>query len=312
MMGPLILRPARSDDDAHILDLYGSAFMRQLDPDRWTWLNYTSPGGPSRTSVIEDTETDMLVGTYSLLPIKIRFNGRETKASLAINAGIHPNYQKQGLFVRLSRYILGRECEFNTPISLGMPNQNAYPGHMKVGWDVMCKLPFLVKHNCQPSQHRCREVECFDERFDDFFSEIAERFSFIVLKDHQVMNWRLVDQPQREYTIFILEEGLNLRGYIVLKHFDDKMYRKSHILDIQAKTSEALGELIKAAESFAHGRDELNMWSNVNNPYHQAFLKNGFYERESQDLLIIRFNYGSKEPLAEGGWWFCLADNDVY
>ncbi len=70
--------------------------------------------------------------------------------------------------------------------------------------------------------------------------------------------------------------------------------------------------LIAAAESFAHGTDELNMWTNPHNPYHQLFLERGFCERESKDSLIIHFNFADKESIEERAWWFCLADNDVY
>ena len=164
----------------------------------------------------------------------------------------------------------------------------------------MCRLPFLVKHDCQLRQHGCREVEAFDERFDEFFFRVAERYAFIVLKDHRFMNWRVVDQPDRQHTRFVYEDGTAIRGYIVLKHFDDGGYRKSHILDIQAETEDVLCELIAAAESFAHGREELNMWTNVHDPYQRAFLAQGFYERESQDLLIIHFNYGERRAIADG------------
>ena len=72
------------------------------------------------------------------------------------------------------------------------------------------------------------------------------------------------------------------------------------------------GSVIAAAESFAHGRDELNMWVDPQSNYYQTFLERGFYERESQDLLTIHFNDAEKETVEEGAWWSCLADNDVY
>jgi hypothetical protein len=183
---------------------------------------------------------------------------------------------------------------------------------MKVGWDIMCKLPFLVKHNCKQQDHRCQQIDQFDERFDVFHRHISERFSFITLKDHHFMNWRLIQRPDQYYTCFVYEEQSNIKGYVVLKHFDDNDYQKSHILDLHAEDDEAIQELIAAAETFASGRDELNMWTNPKNPYHQNFLAQGFHEIEGQDLLIIHFNYGEKEEVADGFWWFCLGDNDVY
>lgn len=312
MSDSLVFRMAAPMDDGQILELFKASFGRELAASWWRWFSYQCPTGANRTSVIVDTATGKFAGSYSLLPIRLLFNGREVKASLCTNVNTHPEYQGRGLFTRIGSYALEHECEFDTAISLGMPNQKAYPGHVKVGWDVMSKLPFLVRQGCQARRHRCREVQTFDQRFDAFFAKIAERFSFLVLKDHKFMNWRVAERPDREYVSLVFEEGSELKGYVVLKHFDDGAYRKSHILDIQAETDEALHELILAAETFAQSRDELNMWTNPHNPYQQGFLEQGFYEREGQDLLIIHFNCGEKEYLDETAWWFCLADNDVY
>jgi hypothetical protein len=312
MSDRLFLRAATSDDDPHILELFKSSFGREFSEDWWRWFSHECPTGLTRTYVIEDREAGKFAASYSLLPIKLRLNKAEIKASLATNANTHPDYQRRGLFVRIGQFVLAHERDFDTRVTLGMPNPKAYPGHMKVGWDVLCKLPFLVKRNSIVRSHRCRQVESFDKRFDDFYVKIAERFSFILIKDHNFMNWRVVSRPDQKYTKFLYEEGSRIMGYIVLKHFDEKGYRKSHILDIQADTDEALNELIAAAESFSSDRDELNMWTNLRNPYHQAFLDHGFCQRESQDLVIIHFNYGEKESIEQGNWWFCLADNDVY
>lgn len=312
MTDQLVFRLATANDDFKIRELYKASFGRELSAERWRVFSYQCPTGLNRTSVIEDPNTGRLVGSYGLLPIRLRLNNREIKASLCTSVNTHPDYQGRGLFTRLGHYALEHEREFNTPVSIGMPNPKAYPGHMKVGWEVMCKLPFLVKHECRLRTHRCREAELFDERFDEFFSKVAENFSFIVMKDHRFMNWRVMHQPDRRYTKFVYEERTGLKGYVVLKHFDQEGYRFSHILDIQAKTEDVFHELIAAAESFAHGRDELNMWTNLHNPYHQSFQEEGFYERESKDLLIIHFNYGEREHIEEEAWWFCLADNDVY
>ena len=309
----LIFRKATPDDDPSIMELLKSSFRRELPLDWWRWFSYQCPTGLNRTSVIEDPEAGTLAGSDSFLPIRLYLNGREIKASLETNASTHPDYRGRGLYTRVHHYALDREREFDTPASLAMPNRlESYLVHLEFGWDVMCELPFLVKHNCQSKQHRCCEVEMFDERFDDLFASIAARFSFIVLKDHRFINWRVALRPDKQYTRFVYEEGSDLRGYAVLKHFDDKGYRKSHILDIHAETDDILHELVAAAESFAHGRDELNIWTNPHNPYHQSFLEQGFYERESQDRLMIHFNHGEKETVAEGAWWVCLADNDVY
>jgi hypothetical protein len=312
MNNELIFRKSVSEDDKKILALFKDSFNHELRADWWKWFSYECPTGLNRTYVIEDKKNQILAASYSLLPIKLLLNGKLLNASLCTNVNTHPKYRGLGLFTRLGHFALDHEEKYNSPISLGMPNKNAYPGHMKVGWEVIFKLPFLVKTDCEKKQNRCHEIKEFNDSFDKFYKRIEKKFSFIISKNYRYMNWRVAFRPNIQYKKFIYEEDKKLKGYVVLKHFDDKEYKKSHILDIHAENKDILGELIATAESFAAGRNELNMWTNINNPYHNYFLKQGFFERTSDDLLIIHFNYGKKWSIEPGNMWFCLADNDVY
>ena len=80
-----------------------------LSAARWRWFSYQCPNGLNRTSVIEDPDTGRLAGSYSLLPIRLRLNDSEVKASLCTNVNTHPDYQGRGLFARLGQYALERE-----------------------------------------------------------------------------------------------------------------------------------------------------------------------------------------------------------
>jgi len=308
----LVLRPAREEDDPALLDLFAAGFGRTWTPGWWKWISRDCPTGRNRAYVAEDPQRKCLASTYSLLPIRVRYNSVEIAASLAIHATTDPAYRGRGLFVRMGNYVLANERAFSTPITLGMPNPTAVPGHVKVGWDQICDLPFLVKHGCRDIAHRCRRVERFDAALDRLVDRIQERFNLLVLKRHRFLNWRAVDRPDKQYSCYVFSDNQDVRGYVVLKHFDEGTYRKSHIVDLHATDDDALAELLNAAESFAAGRDELNLWTNRCDPYQAAILGHGFSVRDSHDLLILHQNYGTREPLREGGWSFSLADNDVY
>lgn len=312
MNDDLVLRAAGEEDDAALLDLFAAGFGRPWPPEWWRWFSRDCPTGRNRAYVAEDPQVGRFASTYSLLPIRVRYNDGEVAASLAVNATTDPAYRGRGLFVRMGRYVLSEERAFDTPITLGMPNPTAMPGHVKVGWEKICDLPFLVKHDCRPIPHRCRRVERFDASVDGLVDQVQERFNLIVLKDHRFLNWRTVDRPDKQYSCYVFADNRELRGYVILKQYDDGTYRKSHVIDLHALDDDALGELLRAAESFAAGRDELNMWTNRCDPYQAAILNRGFVLRDSHDLLILHQNYGTREPLREGGWSFSLADNDVY
>src|SRR5690606_5338620 len=151
--------------------------------------------------------------------------------------------------------------EYDTQISLGMPNKNAYPGHKKVGWEILFKLPFLVKTNCNKLKNNCKEVKQFDNAFDTFYKKIENNFSFIIHKDYKFINWRVSDRPFIQYNKYEYRENNDLKGYIILKNFNDNGYKKSHILDIHAENKDALQELISVAITYADKSNELNLYS---------------------------------------------------
>lgn len=305
-------RAATPADDPALLALYEAAFGKGFSPEWWAWY-FACPTGRDRVAVAE--LDGQLAGAYGLLPYRLWLNGREVAASLCQNVCTHPDHQGRGLFVRLGHHALDAEGARGVSVCLGMPNSKALPGHLKVGWDEAAPLPFLVKEHdaIRPRRNRCVEVDAFDPRVDALMERIRERFAFLVLKDHAFLNWRFRARPGQQYAIHQVEDGDLVRGYVVLKRFDDGDRRKAHILDLHAEDEGALAELLAAAEEHACLSHELNGWTNPLDPYREQMLAAGFVERASADRLIVYWNAGAApEPFDGGAVWFCLSDNDVY
>lgn len=308
----LIFRLATPEEDGRVLDLFEESFGRRLPFDWWQWYNHDAPTGPNRNYVAEDTTRHLLVAAYGLLPIRLWLNGNEVKASLCTNVCTHPEYRGCGLFTRMGEHALSSEREYDTPVTVGMPNLKALPGHMKVGWWVQCMLPFLVKRGPRNVPHDCGQVDRFSPDVDALIGEIRGRFDFLILKDHRYLNWRTADRPDREYALFEARTSGRLDGFMVLKHFDEGDQLRSHILELHGRTENDVRRLAAAAEDFAAGRDELNLWTNPNDPYGGTLRGCGFEVEERNDRLIMHANSGEAEMPGPGGWSFVLADNDVY
>ena len=303
------LRRAGESDDAALLELYSQSFGKSFSPTWWEWYRH-NPVGPNRTYVVEGR--DGLAAAYSVLPLWLKLGQETIKASLANNACTSPAYQGKGLFVRLGEYALEDDGKAGAVVSLGMPNLKALPGHLKVGWQVECSLPFLVLHHPQAQPNECSPVDRFEAEVDTLLRETQHASTFAVLKSHLWLNWRLVDHPERFYHRFVLRQKQRLVGLVVVKHFDRAGVRMSHIVDLQVVDEAALEQLLRAAMSCADGRDELNLWTNDKDPYRASIMSLGFEERASDDRLIIHSNRGSAVKVSEGPLCFSLSDNDVY
>lgn len=313
-MTSFVIRLATAEDFDDLVGLMRACVGERefLSKEWYEWFNLGCPAGFNRNYIALDKATGKLAACYGLLPIRIKINDEVLDGSLATNAMTHPEYQGKGLFVQMGKHCLAREHVFRSRITLGVPNQKAYRGHMKVGWRVLSDLAFVAKSSFRTEQCKSKQVPAFDARVGRVIHEIAGQANFIVMKDHRFLNWRYRQRPDKNYMLFIFENKGDVEGYMVVEYFDDNGYKKTHILDILACREEAFNDLILAAERCAIGRDELNCWQTRNSIYERLFANNGFSDTGDRNVLIFHSNYGQEKQPEPSSWWFPLGDNDVY
>lgn len=313
-MDNFLIRLATKEDADEVLSLMRACFgERQSFHTAWyEWFNFGCPTGFNRNYITIDKAMGKIVAGEGLLPIKIKVNDEVVVGSYSTNVMTHPDYQRRGLYTQLARYCLSAEEAFQSRLTLGVPNENSYPGHIKVGWKVLSDLVFIAKFSFRNKSCKSKEVPAFDARVDQVLRQVAQQANFMVLKGHHFLNWRYKERPDKSYRLFIFENKGNVDGYMILKYFDDNGYKKTHILDIMVASEEAFDDLILAAEQCAVGRDELNCWQINHGIYREWFARNGFVETTAKNLLILHTNYGQDIEPKPSNWWFALGDNDVY
>lgn len=305
-MSDITYRVLGKDEEGKLLALYCAAYDKEMSPEWWHWWR-GSPAGTTRTYVAVDG--DKLVGAYSLAPFRLWLNSRVISASLCNNVATHPDYQRKGIFSGLGRFALHSDGSLGIPLSIGMPNAKALPGHLSVGWTVASLLPQMVKVDCERTDHSCRTVADFDSRFHRLQARMAKRFSFLPIRSASELHWRYLARPGVTYTVVVVDDYPEIHGYAVLKRFG----AKAHIVDLHAETDAALHELLNCATDYAAGSTELTLYSNHRDPYRATLETHGFTPRQEHDRLILHGNIGQVElPSDSKGWAFPLGSNDVY
>ena len=291
-------------DVLDLLALYEAAFHKPFSSEWWRWWSEECPRGKNRLTVAEDA--GRLVGAYSLLPMDVWVGGEHVKAALCTNVCVHPDYQGRGIFTGLGQHALS--VDHGTRLFVGMPNRNALPGHLRVGWREFVPLSFFVKTDCQMQPRRSIEVPAFDGRVDALMEKRKGIFSFLPWADAAWLEWRL-QRTGASYTRFVIEQGTGIGGYMVTKVYEKDSVRVAHVVDLQAISWGATEDLVFEAESFAarEGCRELTLWTNPRDPYAIAFEQRGFQRRESFDRVIL---HGPLE-IPEGPVSFNLFANDV-
>lgn len=301
------------EEEQKILELMNVCFGRDFQKDWFQWFNYQCPYGKNLVYVGVDVEKDVLVAAYGLLPYKLVINKKVMDGSLCTNAITHPEYQGKGIFTQIGRHALLQKPPYASYFSVGVPNKNALPGHLKVGWIVHSDLIFFKKLDNKKNDFEGKQIFVFTDEHGRLASNSLANMNLTVARDSAFLNWRYFKRPDKEYIAYEIREEKKLRGFIILKYFTERKYKKLHIMDIYAIDNHTFLDLLKITINLASDCDELNCWQIKNSPYRNLFLESGFHASDEKNVLIL-FKHKGKEDfkIINGSWWFMLGDNDVY
>jgi hypothetical protein len=309
----LRVRSGRPADTPAIVALLNQTFRTPIDAATWEWYVYGNPLGPSRVYVATDV-SEQIVGVIAFAPIPLRIGGPRI-ADFAHHLALTPAYRDTFSFVALNRHALQAQAALGRELTIGPPNKTAYPIHKTITkWADFGFLASLRKLAPAPRAHDCRECAAFTPDFDEFADAVCKPLLFCVEKNHGWMNWRFLRRPGGgPYTVYTRSTGSRLSGYVVLKRWQDPNgYRKAHIIDLHALGPDDLSHLVAAAESYASGCDELNLWSVRGYPYRPGLEALGFAENPAAHQPLIARPYGGP-PLAypTGPCAFAYGDGDT-
>jgi glycosyltransferase involved in cell wall biosynthesis/GNAT superfamily N-acetyltransferase len=139
-----IRRAAPADRDA-ILALLARSLGREADPryeQLFAWKHEENAFGPSPAWVA--TDGDRIAGFRVLMRWEFVDGARTVRAVRAVDTATHPDYQGQGIFTKLTRHGI-EELRDDVAFVFNTPNDQSRPGYLKMGWQVVGKLPTAVR-----------------------------------------------------------------------------------------------------------------------------------------------------------------------
>jgi GNAT superfamily N-acetyltransferase len=143
----LEVRPYRTEDRAAVLDLL-SASLGWVPDDvfdaYFAWKHEENPLGASAGWVA--LTGGRVVGLRTFL--RWRFtdvDGRDTPAVRAVDTATHPDFQGRGVFRRLTLHALEELAREGVAFVFNTPNDQSRPGYLRMGWQVVGRLPTAVR-----------------------------------------------------------------------------------------------------------------------------------------------------------------------
>jgi len=140
------IRRFRDDDLPAVLELLdaslGGGPAGQRPPEFFRWKHLSNPFGHSYMLLAE--ADGRIVGLRAFMRWRFRADGRLVDAVRAVDTATHPEYQGMGIFSRLTKQAL-QDLHEEVSMVFNTPNDNSLPGYLKMGWEIVGRIPVWVR-----------------------------------------------------------------------------------------------------------------------------------------------------------------------
>lgn len=332
------VRVYEESDENEIFELTKVVWEEQVpEKERWLkgwrWMHIDNPAGISRMWLAEIDSK--LIGQYPLILEDMKAGREIIKGAQIVDTMTHPEYRRHRIAYTLGKKALSELEKENIHLVYGFPNQQAYPLHITSGGLDVCSFQVMIKPLNLRNILRKRfvrnrlllniftaggnliiralfrsqkvpdkdiskvsKISHFDDRINEFWNTISSDYNIIRIRDKKYLNWRYVDAPNADYTIYVAEESGKICGYIILGCKDASGLIFGYVYDIITPTSreDIIQCLIaKAVEYFMDAEVDVILSQMVPNKiYHKALLKNGFIPRYMSKGRFIAYNASTK------------------
>jgi GNAT superfamily N-acetyltransferase len=350
------IREYKEGDEEGILELCKAVYpSRSYDREQWMrwwhWMYKENPVGLGKIWVADDN--GKIVGHHPLVFMMLKAGNQLVKASYMIDRMTHPDYRHQGMASKVQKRALNEAEREGVWVSLGTPNEAAYLVDRKTGYLGVARKQIVLKPLNWGNSLKMRtsnrfliilgavlgklltkimfggkrapviqgltiaQVPSFDERINELWARVSDRYKIIVLRDKENLNWRYCTVPDVNYSIYTAEKAGGICGYIVFRCMQEGHTKTGVIFDILAESEPIFHCLIsKAVEQCQREKvDAIYGIMIVDKTLIRAFEKNGFI-----CLPFLRNGwfelYSSSPPVSKAflrepkNWFVQIGDSD--
>ena len=127
--------------------LYKEVFNQKITVNFLLQKYDTKIFGTEFIGFIALTQSNLPMAFYGVIPCLVQWEGKVILAAQSSDTMTHPNFQRQGLFHTLAMKTYALAKENGIQFIFGFPNQNSYPGFVKLQWQFTTNALQLFKLN---------------------------------------------------------------------------------------------------------------------------------------------------------------------
>ncbi len=340
------------DEKEEILNLTKKIFgdVEINNPSYFDWQYRDNPNGKALVLLARDDSNNLIVGTNTIVPMKLIVDDKIITSSLACNVQVHPDYRKKRIFSKLLLSMPKFALANNIDSLFAIPNDNSFKAFINEGSVEIAHLPLLIKP-IKLSQYfkfplkqilkpfdtiwKKKDISFssidefngdFDTSFEDLAKQTSKRVSVMNCRKKEFLNWRYKNHPTQKYQIFTLKTNNELTGYIITKiHYFGKK-KIGVILDFIVNGNFENKTMLKSLIDYAIS----NFWDNDvsvaiatsrNGLLENELLRNSgffittsFLDPVSLHFIVHTFNDDKKHEKLKrfDNWFFTFGDYDVF
>lgn len=316
------IRPYIKGDETLIMDLDKRELPSRWNPrtiKNWQWkFTNQNPAGKSFVWVAENQGE--LIAHFAAVPYRLKVFDIEILGSHSIGSLVDKRYQNRGLIKFVGDRMFEDLVASKVLVTWGFPNHRAHEiQKVFLGYkDLILFNNWLIEGQKIKIQDVIgfKEIKEFDKSFDQFWEFCKNDYDILIKRNSNYLNWRYLQRPDQRYFPHALIENKELKGYVVLKIFQEVNLLRGHIVDIFAAKEDSLtlSKLINGALGFfkRHSVHEVTSWIWGNSLVEDIFIKKGFNRQGLKKPLILRINLDFKynREIAENShWYFAMGDS---
>ena len=311
-----------AQDAISFKELFNATYNRQVTADYYMWQFFHS-SFLGKCLFVE--HGDRIVATYGLRAFKFYASG-ECLIGACVDLIIAPEFQRTGILARLAmemdKLAVGRGC-----VSIyTAPNLAVWrPYVLHLGWSDLGEINTCIAltdtYQRQLEYLTFFKVDKFALGIDEVYQSFQKTHPELamVVRNSAYLNWRFVDNPWYNYSLFVAKKGNSPFGYLILKNFQDPQSGEivGDIVDLLWSEDDpgALSEMLNFAlrEFHAQAITRANVWLKTNTILDRIGQNLGFSNIAHKRYFCAKvFMQEYKWLETPNRWFITMADSEVY
>ena len=255
-----------------------------------------------------------MIGHFAAIEIEYVLKNFFLSGSHSIGLMVAKKWQSRGisalLFNKLTDIIKKKKLNF----IYGLPNNRAFSLHKNIfNYNIQKSLNhffYRVKKK-KPTDKRFifKNIKKIGKEHDSFFIKNLSRYPFFLKRDSKFLNKRYLSRPDHKYFIYNIYLNNELKGYCVLKIYQDKNLRRGHILDFfTIDDLNVKKNLLNFIVNFFNEKkiSLIDTYFIGDTKLENLFLSEGFVVKKKINLLCKTYNKNLAKQLTKKNFWFFI------